>query len=66
MKRKGIAIGGNWLIDYVKLIDVYPSQDTLANISSQSHGNGGCAYTTLKDLAKLGAPFPLFGRGLCR
>ncbi|MDX2227825.1 MAG: carbohydrate kinase family protein [Verrucomicrobiae bacterium] len=64
MKRKGIAIGGNWIIDYVKLIDVYPGQDTLANIQGQSQGNGGCAYTTLKDLARLRAPFPLQGVGL--
>ncbi|MDD2709511.1 MAG: carbohydrate kinase family protein [Verrucomicrobiae bacterium] len=62
--KKGIAIGGNWLLDYVKVVDVYPEQDHLANILSQRQGNGGCAYTTLKDLAKLGAPFPLQGLGM--
>jgi len=63
-ERSGILAGGNWIIDHVKIIDFYPAQDTLANISEQSAGTGGCPYNVLTDLSKLGAPFPLNGVGL--
>ena len=62
--RNGLLAGGNWIIDQVKLIDVYPQPEQLANISSQSQGTGGAAYNVLVDLAKLGAPFPLLAAGL--
>ena len=62
--RSGIIAGGNWLIDHVKLLDCWPAQDSLANILSESWANGGGPYNVLKDLAKLGAPFPLEGIGL--
>jgi sugar/nucleoside kinase (ribokinase family) len=62
--RSGILAGGNWVIDQVKLIDVYPQREQLANIRSQSQGTGGAPYNVLIDLAKLGAGFPLFAAGL--
>src|SRR3989449_3702612 len=62
--RRGILGGGNWIIDQVKLIDVYPQPEQLANISSQYQGTGGAPYNVLIDLAKLEAPFPLFAAGL--
>lgn len=62
--RKGLLAGGNWIIDQVKLIDVFPQREQLANIRSQGEGTGGAAYNVLVDLAVLGAPFPLFGAGL--
>ncbi len=55
--------GGNWIVDHVKLIDGWPAQDALANIIGQSHGNGGGPYNVLKNLARLGATFPLAGVG---
>ena len=63
-ERNGIASAGNWILDVTKIIDVYPEQDTLANISGQSSNNGGAPYNVLKDLSKLEAPFPLYGIGL--
>ena len=63
-ERIGIASAGNWILDITKIIDVYPEQDTLANISEQSSNNGGAPYNVLKDLSKLKAPFPLYGIGL--
>ena len=63
-ERQGIAAAGNWILDITKLIDVYPAQDTLSNISGQSSNNGGAPYNILKDLARLKAPFPLYGIGL--
>src|SRR6185295_13132395 len=62
--RRGILAGGNWIIDQVKIIDVYPQREQLGNILSQSPGTGGAPYNTLIDLAKSGAPFPLTGAGL--
>ncbi len=64
LSRAGILAGGNWIVDHVKLLDGWPPQDALANILSESWANGGSPYNILKDLAKLGAPFPLSGAGL--
>jgi sugar/nucleoside kinase (ribokinase family) len=64
ISRRGILGGGNWIIDRVKLIDVYPKPETLANISSEARGTGGSPYNILIDLAKLGAGFPLSAAGL--
>ncbi len=63
-ERQGIAAAGNWILDITKMIDVFPAQDTLANISSKSTNNGGAPYNILKDLARLKAPFPLSAIGL--
>jgi len=62
--RCGLLAGGNWIIDQVKLIDVFPQREQLANIRGQSEGTGGAPYNVLIDLAKLGAPFPLLAAGL--
>ncbi len=62
--RNGIIAGGNWIIDQVKIIDVYPKAEQLANISSQSEGTGGSPYNLILDLAKLGAQFPLEAAGM--
>lgn len=62
--RSGLLAAGNWIIDQVKIIDVYPQRDQLANIRSQSQGTGGSPYNVLIDLARLQAPFPLSGAGL--
>ncbi|HEV2149085.1 MAG TPA: carbohydrate kinase family protein [Longimicrobiaceae bacterium] len=62
-QRSGILAGGNWIVDRVKIIDRYPQQDGLAHILEQSSGNGGSPYNLLKDLSRLGAPFPLAGFG---
>ncbi len=62
--RNGILAGGNWIIDQVKIIDTWPSQDALANISSRSRGTGGSPYNILVDLAVMGVAFPLEAAGL--
>ena len=62
--RRGIIAGGNWIVDHVKTIDSWPLQDTLANILGEVRGNGGSPYNVLKNLAKLGADFPLEAVGL--
>ena len=62
--RHGILAAGNWIVDLVKIIDAYPVQDALANILDEKQGNGGSPYNILKDMARLGATFPLQGVGL--
>lgn len=61
--RKGIIAGGNWIVDYVKMIDVYPGEEALANIHSVNTSNGGAPYSVLKAIAKLGKDIPLEGIG---
>ena len=62
--RNGIIAGGNWIVDAVKIVDVWPQQDTLANIFSTAKGTGGSPFNILMDLMLLGATFPLSGCGL--
>jgi len=62
--RRGVLAGGNWIIDQVKLIDVFPQLESLANIRGQSQGTGGAPYNVLIDLARLGSGLPLFAAGL--
>ena len=61
--REGILAGGNWIIDNVKIIDVYPKEDKLANILKESNSNGGAPYSVLKAISKMGFQFPLTGIG---
>jgi sugar/nucleoside kinase (ribokinase family) len=63
-ERRGILAGGNWIVDRPKIIDVYPVQDSLANILRETSSNGGSPYNVLIDLARLQVPFPLFAVGL--
>jgi sugar/nucleoside kinase (ribokinase family) len=62
--RTGIISGGNWIVDNVKVIDIWPPQDALASIHSEKRGSGGSPYNILRDLAKLGAKYPLEAIGL--
>ncbi|MES2455867.1 MAG: carbohydrate kinase family protein [Bacteroidota bacterium] len=62
--RSGILIGGNWIIDQVKMIDVFPEEEKLVNIFTESSSNGGSAYNIIMGLVRLKADFPLCGLGL--
>jgi len=64
LERRGILAAGNWIVDHTKIVDLYPTQDTLCNILSESSGNGSSPYNLLIDLARLEAPFPLEALGL--
>lgn len=63
VQRSGILAGGSWIVDQVKIIDTYPSQDQLANIFSETEGTGGSPFNILIDLSRLNAKFPLEGCG---
>ena len=62
--RQGVLAVGNFIVDYVKVIDAYPAQDMLASILSESRSNGGGPYNVLRDLAAMKVEFPLAACGL--
>lgn len=62
--RNGITAAGNWIVDHIKTIDKYPSQDALVHIRGEKYSNGGSPYNVLKNLSMMGATFPLKGIGL--
>ena len=56
-QRKGVLAGGNWIVDQVKIIDILPQRDKLANILDQAQGTGGSPYNLLVNLSRLALPF---------
>jgi sugar/nucleoside kinase (ribokinase family) len=62
--RSGILAGGNFITDYVKVIEAWPEQDTLASIRSETMSNGGGPYNILKNLAVMAPQLPLEACGL--
>lgn len=62
--RLGILAGGNFIVDYVKIVDAYPAPEMLASISDQSMANGGGPYNLLTDLSRMGVGVPLEALGL--
>lgn len=61
--RRGVVGGGNFIVDYVKTVDVYPAEQMLSNIRQEYSGSGGAPYNVLRALSKLGADFPLYAIG---
>ena len=62
--RHGILAGGNFIVDYVKVVDCYPAPEMLAAILDESIANGGGPYNVLTDLARMGVNVPLEAVGL--
>ena len=54
---------GNWLVDSVKFIDVYPAKGNLTTITDVEVGLGGCSHNVLVDLARLKSGLPLYAGG---
>lgn len=63
-ERVGICSSGNWILDHAKAIDVWPQEETLANILSEELGGGGAAYNVSIDLARFGLGIPVDAIGL--
>ena len=61
--KKGIVAAGNWTLDRVKIIDVWPQEEHLAQVHAEIRSGGGGAHNVLLDLAKMEAPLPLRGIG---
>ena len=62
--QKGIACAGNWTLDLVKVIDYYPPEHSLANITAESMGGGGCAFNVSLNLAKFDSELDLYPLGV--
>lgn len=62
--RKGIACGGNWIIDLVKVIDHYPPENSITCITAESMGGGGCAHNVIINLAKFDSSIDLYALGV--
>ncbi len=61
--RKGFVSAGNWLVDFVKMIEKYPSAGNLVSIDSIEVGLGGCSHNVLVDLARMETRLPLYAGG---
>lgn len=64
MERKGISAAGNFIIDHIKVVDLWPEEGMLSLILDERRASGGCAYNVLKDLARLKTGIPLNAIGL--
>ncbi len=62
--KKGIAVGGNITVDYVKTIDSYPLQGNLSSISAVHTSVGGALPNVLLDLARMDGELPLKAIGM--
>lgn len=60
---KGIAIGGNIFVDYIKVIEALPPKGMLANITEERMSIGGCVSNTIMDLARMDKSLPLKALG---
>ena len=60
----GIACGGIWVVDLLKVIDLYPQENTIAYISEISRGGGGLGHNVIIDLAKFDPNLPLYALGV--
>lgn len=58
-EERGIAVGGNIILDLVKNIEVYPDRGMLVNIGEIERSVGGCAPNTAIDLAKIDTRLPV-------
>ncbi|MBI1784461.1 carbohydrate kinase family protein [Candidatus Sumerlaeota bacterium] len=63
-ERIGIACAGNWIVDHVKIVDVWPNPGYLSVIYSEERGTGGAPFNVLVDLAKLYPKIPLDAIGM--
>jgi sugar/nucleoside kinase (ribokinase family) len=62
--RKGIACAGNWVLDFVKVVDLYPPECSLADITAESMGGGGCSFNVALNLAIFDNQLELYPLGL--
>ena len=62
--RQGIACGGIWVVDLVKVIDHYPPENSIAYITEVTRGGGGLAHNVIIDLATFDPNLPLYALGV--
>ncbi len=64
MERSGVLAAGNLIVDYVKVIDSWPSQGMLSNVVEVLRSTGGGPSNVLIDLAKMEVEIPLYVAGI--
>lgn len=62
--RIGIACGGTWVVDRLKVIHRYPAENSTVDILEEAVGGGGCAFNVTIDLARFDNRFPVEAVGL--
>jgi len=62
--QKGIACAGNWILDLVKVIDHYPAESSIADITAESMGGGGCSFNVTLNLAIFDSSLELYALGV--
>lgn len=62
--RRGLASAGNWIVDHLKIVDVWPQPGNLANILHEDYGTGGAPMNVIIDLGRLAPELPLEAIGL--
>lgn len=62
-ERNGIAGIGTFIMDHVRMINKWPAEQTLADISDQAFSGGGLAHNLVMDIARfdLGIPIEAVG-----
>ena len=63
-ERKGIAGIGAFIMDHVRMINVWPEEQTLATISGEEFSGGGLAHNLVVDIAKFDLGIPVEAVGL--
>lgn len=64
MTRRGIACAGNWILDIVHDIPVWPEKSDLVRITKQTSGLGGGPANVAAGLVAMGADYPVVPVGL--
>lgn len=58
-ERRGLAGIGTWIMDHVRLIDIWPPEQTLANVFGEEFSGGGLAHNLVVDVAKFNLGIPV-------
>lgn len=64
MERSGIACAGNWILDIVHDIPVWPGKSDLVLINAEHSGLGGGSANVAGDLKALGVNYPVIPIGV--
>ncbi|MDY0095450.1 MAG: carbohydrate kinase family protein [Candidatus Vecturithrix sp.] len=62
-EKRGFVLGGTLIVDWVKIVDMYPREGTLAYIMSSSRGIGGCPTNNSINLKVLDPDLPVAAIG---
>ena len=57
--KQGFVLGGTLVVDWVKIVDMYPQEGTLADILESSRGVGGCPTNNAVNLKTLDPDLPV-------